>query len=153
MPYPSSGWFVGPRVFFITEWLKAAHSGSLRPLSLVSTSLISLDLAVRSTNVSPVCLCILPNSAFQSPCTNRMPFFGVWSMVFCNCWWKCSTSLSSCPFVGASTCMTVMLKGAAVKQIEISLLETGQHPKTALTMSLCIRNPIPYSCLSASPLK
>ena len=35
----------------------------------------------------------------------------------------------------------------------ISLLETGWHPKTAPTTSLCTRNPTPYSCLPSSPLK
>ena len=31
--------------------------------------------------------------------------------------------------------MMVTLKGAALKQVEISLLETGQQAKTALTMA------------------
>ena len=33
--------------------------------------------------------------------------------------------------------MMVILKGAALKRIDTSLLETGWHPKTALAMSLC----------------
>ena len=49
--------------------------------------------------------------------------------------------------------MMVILKGAALRRIDISLLETGWHPKTAPTTSLCTRNPTPYSCLPSSPLK
>ena len=37
------------------------------------------------------------------------------------------------------TCMMVIVKGAALRRIDISLLETGRHPKTALIMSLFTR--------------
>ena len=40
--------------------------------------------------------------------------------------------------------MKVILKGAS--QVELSLLKIDRHPKTALNMSLCTRNPTPYSC-------
>ena len=43
--------------------------------------------------------------------------------------------------------------GVALRRIDISLLETGWHPKTAPTTSLCTRNPTPYSCFPSSPLK
>ena len=36
--------------------------------------------------------------------------------------------------------MMVILKGAALRRIDISLMETGWHPKTAPTTSLCTRN-------------
>ena len=37
------------------------------------------------------------------------------------------------------TCMMVILKGAAPRQIDISLLETGRRPKTALAIPLRTR--------------
>ena len=38
----------------------------------------------------------------------------------------------------------MILKGAALRRFDISLLETGRHPKTALTMFICRRNPMKY---------
>ena len=52
--------------------LNVANSRSLRPLSLVST----VDIAVGSTNVSPVCQRILPNSLVQPEYPSLV--FGIW---------------------------------------------------------------------------
>ena len=46
-----------------------------------------------------------------------------------------------------------MLNGDAFRRMVMSRLETGQHPMLALTVSLWMRNPIPWSCLSLWPLK
>ena len=64
VPCPSSGWFVRAilRVFVSTRLLKVANSRNLRPG-------ICLDIAVGSTNVSPVCLCILPTFSIPILCT------------------------------------------------------------------------------------
>ena len=45
-----------------------------------------------------------------------------------------------------------MLKGTALRRMVMSLLETGWHPMTVLTVSLWTRNPRPCSCLSSFPL-
>ena len=47
-----------------------------------------------------------------------------------------SISLSSQSDIGAYTCTIVMLKGAALRRMVMSLLETGRHPMTVFTMSL-----------------
>ena len=49
--------------------------------------------------------------------------------------------------------MVEILIGVVLRRIDISLLETGRHPKTASTTSLCTRNPTQYSCLSSFPRK
>ena len=46
-----------------------------------------------------------------------------------------------------------MLKGAALRWMVISLLETERHPMTVFTMPLWTRNPMPCLCLSSFPLK
>ena len=66
---------------------------------------------------------------------------------------KWSTSLSLWQVVHAYTNMMVILKGAALRRLDVNLLETNRHPNTPFAMSLCIRHPTPYSCLSSSPLK
>ena len=59
-------------------------------------------------------------------------------------------SLSRCWCIGMYDGDT---ERAALKRIEISLLETGRHPKTALIMFLCTRSHSPFSCLSSSTMK
>ena len=48
----------------------------------------------------------------------------------------------------------VIWKGAALRRIDISLLETGRHPKTASTTSLCTKksNPILMSVLFSTEI-
>ena len=131
-----------PKVYVSTKLLKVAYSRSLRPLSFLSTLQYGPQTFPKSACTS------FPTLAFQFPCTTGMSFFGVWSMVT---WSAGRSGRPHCHHV--QMLLMVILKGAALKQIEISLLETGQNPKAALTLSLCTRNPTPCSCQSFSSLK
>ena len=134
-------------MFVSTRLLKVANSRSLRPLSFVST-------LQKGPHTFPQSACAsFPTLAFQSSCTNRMSFFGVWSMVSCSCGKSGRPHCHHDQMLVHKPVMMVILKGAALRRIDISMLETGRHPKTAFTMFLCSRNPTPYSCLSSSPLK
>ena len=65
-------------VFANTRSLKVANSRSLSPLSFVSSLPKGPQMPCKFPQAS------LPTFAFQSPCTTRMSFFGVWSMTFCS---------------------------------------------------------------------
>ena len=67
-----------PKVFANTRSLKVANSGSLSPLSFVSSLQKGPPMPCQFSQAS------LLTFAFQSPCTTRMSFFGVWSMTFCS---------------------------------------------------------------------
>ena len=94
------------------------------------TSLITLELQY-GPRIFPKSACIsFPTLAFQSPCTTGMSalVFGLWFLGVAG-----RSGRPHCHLV--QMLLMVILKGNALKQIEISLLETGQNPKPALTMS------------------
>ena len=95
----------------------------------------------------------LPTFVFQSPCTTRISFPGVWSMAFCSWSEKSSTSLSSKSDIGEYAFTSVMLKGTALRWMVISLLETGWHSMRVFMMSLWTTNQTPCSSLSSFKLK
>ena len=158
-------------MFVSTRLLKVANSRSLRPLSFVSTLQQGLQTS------PPVCLCILPNFSIPIPLYNQNIL--LWCLVYgflellvevvdltvimTRCWCMVYGFLELLVEVVDLTvimtrCWCINLydggiKRAALRRIDISLLETGWHPKTASTTSLRTRNPTPYSCLPSSPLK
>ena len=63
VPSLTSGWFLcGGRVYIGTRLLQVANCSSLSPLSFVC-----LSMAVRSTYVSPVSMCIFSNLSIPIP--------------------------------------------------------------------------------------
>ena len=68
-----------PKEFMNTRSLKVANSGSLSPLSFVSSLLKGPQMPCQFPQAS------LPTFAFQSPCTTRMSFFNVWSVTPWSC--------------------------------------------------------------------
>ena len=129
-------------MFVSTRLLKVANSRSLRLLSFV--------LTVGFTNLSPVCLCILPNFSIPIPLYNQNVL--LWCLVygFLELLVEVVDLIVIMIRYWCINLFEVILKGVALRRIDIILLETGRHPKTASTTSLCTRSPTPYSCLSSS---
>ena len=129
VPCPPSGWFVKLQGIFQYQVIKGCK------------------LWKSETSISPVCLCIPFN--FSTP----IPFYN--QTVLLRCLVNDSPELpievvNLIVIISRCWCIDLYdgyIEGAALKRIEISLLETGRQPKTALTMSLCARKP------TSSPLK
>ena len=65
----------------------------------------------------------LPIFAFQFPCTTRMPFFGVWSMIVCI--WSASISFHRVQGCSIRTCPFYVLVHGVSPQLLVSLCSNG----------------------------